>query len=88
MKKKVMMIFLGIFLCSFLFSISAQYDVQKFGAKGDGKTLDTRSVQSAIDKASGNGGGTVDFEIKAVKHNTNLKIAKVYFRYQDITKTD
>ena len=35
------------------------YDVKTFGAKGDGKTFDTIAIQSAIDKASKSGGGTV-----------------------------
>ena len=30
----------------------------------------------------------VDFEIVPVEQNTHLKISKVYFRYQDVGKTD
>ena len=37
-----------------------QINVRKFGAKGDGKTLDTHAIQNAIDQAFGNGGGVVD----------------------------
>ncbi len=41
-------------------TISAQtYDVRDFGAIGDGNTLDTKSLQAAIDKAARDGGGTV-----------------------------
>ncbi len=39
---------------------SAQYNVKNFGAKGDGSTLDTRAIQSAIDKAFENKGGIVN----------------------------
>lgn len=35
------------------------YNIRDFNAKGDGKTLDTKAVQAAIDTCSKNGGGTV-----------------------------
>jgi hypothetical protein len=35
------------------------FDVRKFGAAGDGVTLDTKSLQTAIDRCSAAGGGTV-----------------------------
>jgi len=37
------------------------YDVRDFGAKGDGKTLDTDSINKAIETANAAGGGTVHF---------------------------
>ena len=37
------------------------YDVKAFGARGDGKTLDTPSVNKAIETAALAGGGTVHF---------------------------
>ena len=37
------------------------YDVRAFGAKGDGKTLDTRAINRAIEAAAAAGGGTVNF---------------------------
>ena len=40
--------------------MNAQYNVKTFGAKGDGVTLDTRSIQHAIDKAYENKGGVVN----------------------------
>ena len=35
------------------------YDVRDYGAKADGKTLCTKSIQAAIDKCAADGGGTV-----------------------------
>jgi polygalacturonase len=40
---------------------SAGYDVRSFGATGDGKTVDTPSVNRAIEIAAAAGGGTVRF---------------------------
>src|SRR5262249_27641712 len=37
------------------------YNVRSFGAKGDGRTLDTRAINRAIDAAAAAGGGTVEF---------------------------
>ena len=42
------------------------YDVRTFGAAGDGKTVDTPSVNSAIAAASAKGGGTVVFGPAAI----------------------
>lgn len=36
-----------------------KYNILEFGAKGDGRTMNTASIQEAIDKASSDGGGQV-----------------------------
>ena len=51
-----------LFLASVSFSQStAFYNVRDFGAKGDGKTLDTDAVNKTIESAAAKGGGTVFF---------------------------
>ena len=61
------------FCCCFLLPVSAQtvgqadevssfgnlYNVRTFGAKGDGKALDSTAINKAIDAAAAAGGGTV-----------------------------
>ena len=51
-------------LCFSVYSLSAQnpfYNVLDYGAIGDGKTLNTKAIQKAINKCANNGGGTIEF---------------------------
>jgi polygalacturonase len=50
-----------LLLCLVTPLFAASFDVKSFGAKGDGRTLDTASINKAIEAANAAGGGTVVF---------------------------
>jgi polygalacturonase len=55
------------------------YNVRDHGARGDGKTLDTAAVQSAIDACNRDGGGTVlipggTFQIGTIEMKSNVTL--------------
>src|SRR5207253_10645212 len=53
---------------------SSAFDVRKYGARGDGKTIDTPAINSAIDAAAATGGGTVLFPAGTyVSYSIHLK---------------
>ena len=55
---------LAVLLVFIAISVSAKqtvYDITGFGAKGDGKTNNTKAINAAIEAASKNGGGTIYF---------------------------
>lgn len=57
MKKKVLLLLSFVFVS--IISHGSVYDVRKFGAKGDGRTINTTAINNAIDECSRKGGGQV-----------------------------
>jgi glucose/arabinose dehydrogenase len=67
---RIFLLFISVMLPS-IYSASAAkviyspqgspFNVKNYGAKGDGTTIDTRSINSAVEAASNAGGGTVYF---------------------------
>ena len=55
--KLIVLIVFALFVPFAAFSV--EYNILNFGAVGDGITLNTKSIQEAIDKANQNGGGRV-----------------------------
>lgn len=60
MKKRFIFILCGLFLCAATIA-ATDYNVLQQGAVGDGKTLNTKSLQSAIDALHAKGGGQLYF---------------------------
>ncbi len=55
------MAFLCLFTTASVFGAEIIYDIRDYGAKPDGKTICTKSIQKAIDESAENGGGIVYF---------------------------
>jgi polygalacturonase len=60
-KYLISMALMCIFVTASVYGAEIIYDVRDYGAKPDGKTMCTKSIQKAIDECAKNSGGTVYF---------------------------
>jgi polygalacturonase len=61
MKDRKKVILIPVLALISIFSQAMVYNVRTYGAKGDGKTLDSPAINKAIESASKAGGGPVYF---------------------------
>lgn len=62
--RKIQWIITGLLVClSTGFALAKDYDAHTFGVRGDGITVNTASIQYAIDYISGHGGGRLVFTV-------------------------
>ena len=59
MKRTIIALTAILLCCSTGLLFAQDYNILDFGAVGDGKTLNTQKIQTAIDQASEAGGGRV-----------------------------
>ncbi|MCK4346785.1 MAG: right-handed parallel beta-helix repeat-containing protein, partial [Bacteroidales bacterium] len=70
MKHKIFFLCFIVLLSSNVFSQQKIFNVRDYGARGDGKALDTKAIQKAIDDCSKAGDGTVLFPAGIYKAGT------------------
>jgi polygalacturonase len=78
--KRIFFVVLIAFFSVSAFAQNGLYNVLNFGAKGDDRTLNTKTIQEAINKAAEGGGGTVYFP--AGKYITGTLFMKSFVSLQ------
>ena len=63
MKKKNIFLTIMAFACMAMTASAGEYYASTFGIKSNGTTMNTRSIQKAIDKISEEGGGKLIFKV-------------------------
>lgn len=83
LKNCLLQTFIILVTCSIAFSANAnEFNVRDFGAKGDGKAIETKAIQKAIDACSKSGGvvlfpsGTYVSGTIYMKNNVTLRLQK------------
>lgn len=71
---KILFLLLILATTGFAQKTTGVWDVLAFGAKGDGKTLDTKAIQTAIDRCHAAGGG------KVYLHNGRFLSGTIYLK--------
>lgn len=71
-----LLLLIGIYTC---ISATGFYNVKDFGAKGDGKNIDSHAINAAIEEASKNGGGTIympagTYQSYSIRLKSNISI--------------
>jgi polygalacturonase len=56
---KILILFLPLCLAITCNNMTSTYSILDYGARGDGKTLNTKAINKAIEKCNAKGGGTV-----------------------------
>ena len=84
-RQRVCHLALGILLLNTLTGAASQpgsYDVTQYGALPDGKTVNTASIQAAIDACTASGGGVVSFPSGAFLSGTLYLKSHVHLRLE------
>ena len=80
-QKSILILFL-LMVCQHIYSQKTQYNIKDFGAFNDGVTLCTNAINSAIEKCSENGGGTVVIPPGIFKSGTILMKSNVELHFE------
>ena len=73
--KKLSLLLIALLALMSAEAANAFYNVRDYGAKGDGSNIDSHAINTAIEEASKNGGGTIylpagTYTIKTTYKNT------------------
>ena len=82
MTQKGILLLFCLILSHYLHAQTMQYSIKEFGAVGDGVTLCTNAINSAIEKCAENGGGRVVIPAGVFKSGTILMKSNVELHFE------